>query len=294
MACDSFALRRTFTFYVFKTNIFSEAHCCLQNPRHCEVGAISSPQYREEGTNRMFRKTMVAVFVLSMPGASIAQDSYVCSKASLEERFTLTQKSLEDPFGFSMVDVRGVALLCSATTSSAAPDVHQVSYKAGLSKDTQQVAFERSDHILYDQFGAHPLSLIKPDGVRAPSAMAHGGGGTPMVDTSGVDHFQCYKAAPSRGAEKFIPPPPFVVEDGLSEKTISISKIGKVCAPANVNGDDPSAPGHLGHLVCYRARLESGAVGGIVSIDNESFGDEVLELKSLTEFCVPALMDMVP
>lgn len=239
----------------------------------------------------MLRKTVSLMFVLSIPGASLAQDSYVCAKGSLEERFTATQKTLADQFGASVVAVKGVSLLCNATTGSSHPGVHQVAYKSGLAKDVEQAKFERSDHTVYDQFGPQMVSLTKPAGVLAASAMIHGGDGTATVDTTGVDHFQCYKAAKASGAAKFIPPPAFAVQDTFGPKMITISKISKVCAPASIDAENPAGPVHAGHLICYRARLQTGEIGGMVSINNVSFGAGLLTLKSMTEYCVPGFLD---
>jgi hypothetical protein len=242
----------------------------------------------------MLRKTISLMFVLSIPSAAIAQDSYVCAKASLEERFTAVQAVVVDQFGGSVLDVRGVALLCNSTTTSAHPNVHQVAYKSSLNKDVQQVPFERSNHTLFDEFGEHSLSLLKPAGILTASAMVHGGSGTGTTDTTGVDHFQCYKAARASGSVKFVPPAPFTIEDNFGQKIIAVAKISKICAPIALNGENPDAPAHAGHLACYRAKLQNGPVGGIVSINNESFGDDVMTLKSMTEYCVPAFLDAVP
>jgi hypothetical protein len=242
----------------------------------------------------MLRKTISLIFVLSSPAAAIAQDSYVCAKASLEERFTAVQATVEDQFGASVVEVRSLALLCNATTGSAHSDVHQVAYKTVLDKTVAQVPFERSDHTVSDEFGEHAVSLIKPAGILVASAMTHGGGGTGTTDTTGVDHFQCYKAARASGSVKFVPPAPFSVEDTFGMKTISVAKISKVCAPITLDGENPDAPTHTAHLACYRARLESGQIGGIVSVNSSAYGEGVMTLKSMTEYCVPALVDAAP
>src|SRR5690242_9159194 len=119
----------------------------------------------------MLRKTMLAVFVLSIPNASFAQNAYLCAKAGAEERMDATQRSLDDSLWSSVVSVKGVGFLCGATSQSSEPDIHQVGYKSGLSKDVVQDSFVRSDHVFYDQFGQHSLSITKPDMLLTPSAM---------------------------------------------------------------------------------------------------------------------------
>jgi hypothetical protein len=66
--------------------------------------------------------------------------------------------------------------------------------------------------------------------------------------------------------------------------------------PVNENGEDPTAPQHAGHLVCYRAKLPKGTkfTKTTVSVNNTNFGPAALTAKVVAELCVPAFKDAIP
>jgi len=66
-----------------------------------------------------------------------------------------------------------------------------------------------------------------------------------------------------------------------------------LCTPADKNGEDPGAPGHPLHLVCYQAKLtkenplQPPFAKTTVSTDNQ-FGPEVLTTTGVDELCLPS------
>ena len=168
---------------------------------------------------------LAAVMLSRVPpaaGQAAPGDHYLCYTAGLapgQPRFTRVQKTLDDQFGTLVFDVKKIASLCNpaqkgAEPPPAHPTVHQVGYQISPAKTPPQPKFTRSDHVGIDQFGSHPLTLIRPAGLLVPSAKEPGTGGTDVVDTTGVDHFECYKAVPAHGAPAFVPPmrlPPYWV-----------------------------------------------------------------------------------
>lgn len=249
---------------------------------------------------------MLAAGFLALATAAAASaavppgDAYLCYKAALaagQPKFTPAQKTLQDQFGTLVVDVKGFAVLCNPTQTAAYPAVHAVGYKIAPAKTTPpQAKFVAADHTAFDQFGTHPLTVVKPVEVRAPSAKVLGAGGTGPVDTTGVDHFECYKAAPAKGAPKFVPPPPLPLTDEFGTQSYTLTKITRLCTPVNKNGEDATAPQHVGHLVCYQAKLPAGTkfAPQTVSVNNANFGPAVLVAKAVLEVCVPAFKDTVP
>lgn len=247
----------------------------------------------------------ITAALLALATAAAAQtavppgDSYLCYKAPLasgEEKFTPVQKTLEDQSGTLVVDVKGIAVLCNPTQTAAHPAVHAVGYKFAAAKSPEQAKFVKSDHMAIDQFGTHPLTLVKPIEVRAPSAAVPGAAGTGLVDTTGVDHFECYKAKPAKGAPKFVAPAPLEITDEFGTQSYTLAKITRFCTPVNKNGEDATAPQHVGHLVCYQAKLPAEAkfTPQPVSVNNANFGPAVLLAKTVMEVCVPAFKDTTP
>jgi hypothetical protein len=247
--------------------------------------------------------SVLTLALLLVPTASFGQtppgDRYLCYKAVLakkQPKFSAVQKTLEDQFGAFLANVKGFKSLCNPVLAAERPTVHQVGYKTILAKTTPpQPKFVKSDHTAFDQFGSHPLTVVKPLELRAPSAKVLGAGGTPTVDTAGVDHFECYQAVPQKGAPK-LTATSIAVTDQFGTVDLTLTKITKLCAPVNKDGEDPTAPQHPGHLVCYQAKLPKGVKfpATTVSVNNTNFGPAVLVAKSVAELCVPAFKDAVP
>jgi len=87
-------------------------------------------------------------------------------------------------------------------------------------------------------------------------------------------------------------PTSVTVSDQLGENVqVDLIKPKKLCLPANVNGQDPTASAHGQHLVCYAARLsrttpaQAKLVPTAVSTNNE-FGNEVVRAMKLEELCL--------
>ena len=64
-----------------------------------------------------------------------------------------------------------------------------------------------------------------------------------------------------------------------------------LCNPVDKNGEDPTAPTHLDHLMCYLAKqtdaVKFAKLTGIFV--NNQFGPEMLDAKKPALLCVPAL-----
>ena len=73
--------------------------------------------------------------------------------------------------------------------------------------------------------------------------------------------------------------------------TVDVKKPKFLCAPANKNGEDPGAPTHADHLMCYQVKQASlpkfVKLTGIFV--NNQFGLETLDAKKPALLCVPAL-----
>src|SRR5262249_55554347 len=154
-----------------------------------------------------------------------------------------------------------------------------------------QTEFVRTTHTMNDQFGPHVVTMVKPAALLEPSAKALGSGGVALVGTTGVDRFECYRTASPRGTPRFATIRNVLVGDEFGTARYDLTKITKVCAPTNKNGEDPTAPAHEGHLVCYKAKRARGSSnfqsGPVVSVNNTNFGPAVLVARAVSELCVP-------
>lgn len=92
-------------------------------------------------------------------------------------------------------------------------------------------------------FIATPSSFVSEAGAQSPPPL---------------DDFQCYQAKTASGTPKFVPIPYLVTSDQFGEWRFSIAKSAELCAPANVEGSDPTAPSHTEHLETYQIKRVPG------------------------------------
>jgi hypothetical protein len=152
-----------------------------------------------------------------------------------------------------------------------------------LSGYTAKAKFtKKPNQTVVDQFGTLQLDVVRPDLFLVPTAK----NGVPLAPPAG-DHFTCYKVRRSHGAAKFVSRMVSVV-DQFETITDTLLKPIRLCAPASKNGEDPTAPQHADHLLCYKVKLSTPFANVVVSTENQ-FGSDQLRLIHRRELCVPAL-----
>ncbi len=134
------------------------------------------------------------------------------------------------------------------------------------------------DLTVVDQFGTHELDVVRPVLFLVPTSKDG------VQQQQSLDHFTCYKVTRAQGAAKFTPGS-VSVSDQFETVTETLLKPVTLCTPANKNGEDPSAPSHAGHLLCYKTRPFPFAEG-THAISNQ-FGADQVTLIHRRELCVP-------
>jgi hypothetical protein len=89
-----------------------------------------------------------------------------------------------------------------------------------------------------------------------------------------------------------IPNPPGVaLLDQFGGSIVEVKKPTYLCNPVDKNGEDPSAPGHPDHPMCYQIKqkdpVKFAKLTGIFV--NNQFGPETGDVKKPALLCVPAL-----
>jgi hypothetical protein len=249
---------------------------------------------------------IVTTLLASVPPSSAQAppnvDHYLCYKVRLAAgapKFTPVSRTLLDQFPpIRTYDLRGVGTLCNPAGKNGVgmvhPTVHQVGYRIRPPKGAP-TAITPSTHMTVDQFATRTLLMTRPDVLLVPSNKALGSGGAPPY-TGGttVDHYKCYRA---RGQSAFTPPVSPTVTDQFftGGQTFRVRRPSRVCTPVDKNGEDPTAPDHAGHLVCYRVQLPMGVSFPITTVStNNQIRPEVIEVMKPVELCVPALKDPTP
>ncbi len=101
--------------------------------------------------------------------------------------------------------------------------------------------------------------------------------GTPDLTTC---HFQCYEVKPSTFAAGTVS-----LVDEFGSSAVRVQRPRRLCAPADKNGEDPSAPAALDHLEGYRVRgAFANAVGQRVE---DQFGVHMVDVTALDQLFVP-------
>jgi hypothetical protein len=111
-----------------------------------------------------------------------------------------------------------------------------------------------------------------------------------------TDHFECYRVAVPGGHPHFVPVTNVIVQDQFGTMHVDVKKPTYLCAPVDKNGEDPSAPSHAAHLMCYRAaQISVPPFANVVGVSvNNQFGPETSTVKKPGELCVPASKTIIP
>jgi len=203
--------------------------------------------------------------------------------------------SLVDQFGSSIVEVKRPKFLCAPTnklgedpTAPLDPE-HLKGYQI---KNLLIPGFPPANIKVVDQFNpgglfvdtkrqSHLLVPTVKDRVTPP----------PLPGAFAVDHFQCYKVRISKNKPKFEPVMNAEIEDQFGIMHVDVKKPTFLCNPVDKNGEDPSAPTHADHLMCYQVRqvkTEPAFQKVLGVFVNNQFGPEQLDVKKPSELCVPA------
>jgi hypothetical protein len=229
---------------------------------------------------------------------------YKTGSAKGEPKFTRATTSLEDQFGGpALFDVKSIASLCTPADVNGQgvpfPDVHQTGFTVKAPKGSPK--FVKSDHVVVDEFGTRTLTITGPAVLLDVTRSAVGPtppapfSTDPTVDPN-INRFKCYKAVPAKGQPKFVPPAAPTVTDDVfpGGQALALTKVTKLCTPADKDGETPGAEARPGHLLCYQAKLLPGSPKPdqeTVASHSTNFGPHVRVRKAVAELCVPAIKD---
>ncbi len=231
-------------------------------------------------------------------------DHFNCYKAKTAKatpKFVPIQGvSLDDQFGARTMNVQRPVALCNPVNKNgedpSAPGhpEHEQAYL--LKSPTGAPKFNPVTNLeVVNQFGTIRVDAMRPDRLLLPTAKSLIGP-TPPFATWSTDHFQCYKAKITKGTPKFVAISNVSLVDQLGSMMVDVKKPSRLCNPVNKNGEDPTAPTHVGHLMCYQAKPVKGAPKFTkvtpIYVSNQ-FTSETLEAIKPEELCVPSLKNPV-
>jgi hypothetical protein len=205
---------------------------------------------------------------------------------------------LTDQFGFSNLNLKKTKYLCPPTnkngedpTAPAHPE-HLKSYQ--IKNPLKPAPLFPQNIEIVDQFNPNGLIVkAKKQQLLLVPAVKSLTGPTP-VPTPGafsIDHFECYNVSVVSGTPKFVQVLGVTLEDQFGAMTVDVKKPKYLCNPVNKNGEDPTAPTHLQHRMCYQIKqtdlVPFVKITGIFV--NDQFGPETVDAKKPQLLCVPAL-----
>jgi hypothetical protein len=205
-------------------------------------------------------------------------DHFQCYEVKPASFASLTV-TVQDQFGTLTEGIRFPHRLCAPANKNGEGILDPTDHLAGYL--TKPPPFtRRQNQTVVDQFGTQLLDVVRPDVLMVPTSKD----GVPLVLP--LDHFQCYKVKRSKGAPKFTKRT-VSVADQFETLTLTLVKPVLLCAPANKNNEDPTAPTHPDHLTCYKTT--DGKFPSSVHAINNQFGTDQVTLIHRRELCVPSL-----
>ncbi len=238
--------------------------------------------------------------------ASTVLDHFVCYRTKptpgLPGFTPVPDVSLGDQFGSSLGKITNSNVLCApaqkynepSTLGAALHPLHLRRYEVGPTPALTPVPNKK----VVNQFGTLQVDVLAPlRKLLVPSTKDLMTIPAPPIAPA-LDHFQCYRVAPAQGSPSF----PLVTRAGVSivdqfgSRLIDVMKPLRLCAPVNKNSEDPTAPEHRDHLMCYKIRLSTlvrqtfgPAIQPIFTANQ--FANEKMTATGLAELCVPSAKD---
>jgi hypothetical protein len=208
---------------------------------------------------------------------------YEAKKASI----TAGPVSVQDQFGTATVSLSKPNRLCAPTnkrnedpTAPTDPD----HLKAWQDKHSAAKVLNQT---VVNQFGTVVVDVLNPAFLLVPASKSLTATPPPLVGPT-VDHFQCYKVKRSQGTPKFTKISGVAAADQFGSYTVDLVRPRWLCAPANKAGEDPTAPSHVQHLLCYKTR-NTARFTRRTAFTTDQFGSQQLELLRRIELCVPSV-----
>lgn len=233
----------------------------------------------------------------TLPALTI--DGYACDKATVNvgaggtklPKTSLPTALLADGLGSDTCTLKKEERVCPPIAPAQQPAIEQVGYQLRCA-----TPFVKQTIAIQDTFGTASVTLSKRAGLLVPSGMIdltplpppppQTVPGAPPALT--VDHYLCYKAK----GRTFKPLLATSVADQFAPGGYPgavLVKLTRFCTPVNVDGGDPGASTHPGHLACYQMKLLGGKFPKTyVSTNNGGFGAQVLKVTATGEACLPA------
>jgi hypothetical protein len=194
--------------------------------------------------------------------------------------------SLADVFGSRTLRLgRGKRICLPADKNGENPDAPANGGHLEAYSIKQTTPFEPiRDQVVVNQFGTSVIDLIRPDYLLVPTAKSETPPPPPFTEP--LDHFKCYKVRGRFRASDVR------VVDQFGAIRVDLKGPVRLCAPADKNGESPTASLSPDHLMCYRTRIRSGTPAADppdAVITANQFGPDRFPVIGPRELCVQSI-----
>jgi hypothetical protein len=142
-----------------------------------------------------------------------------------------------------------------------------------------------------NQFGTIRVNVKRLLRLLVPAAKSQVAPPAPLPIPLPIDHYDCYRVERASGTPPFVSIPGVTLEDQFGFTTVTVAEPRFLCAPADKNGEDPTAPGEPGHLLCYITTHPREQIDLTVFVDDQ-FGARSERVIRRDELCVPSLVSV--
>jgi hypothetical protein len=145
------------------------------------------------------------------------------------------------------------------------------------------------------EFGNITLDILKPTQLLLVSHKSLTMTPPTVPSSPANDHFSCYKVRVSRNTPKFVPQPANTLIDQFGTADLIALKPTMLCAPADIDDQQPGAESHAGMLLCYKLKRPSTTpkFTPLSSVEvNNQWGLLSTDVKRPDQLCV--LTQLVP
>jgi hypothetical protein len=259
----------------------------------CQPGEVCTPDCECLPVATTTSSTTVVVTTLTTTTAptttTTEPNHFQCYEIKRSPAVNISGVSIQDQFGTSTATLVRAKRLCAPTnkegedpTAPSDPD-HLKGY------DNPHSRAKVVNQVITNQFGSITLDVTKPKFLLVPSAKGLVGNPPPLVGPTS-DHFQCYRVKRSRGTPRFQKIFGVSAQDQFGPYTVDLVRPRWLCAPANKNNEDPTAPTHPSHLLCYKTKTQRFTERTVFTTDQ--FGSAPAQLLKRWELCVPSLKNV--
>jgi hypothetical protein len=206
--------------------------------------------------------------------------------------FQTVNVDLENPFGFTMADIKKPKRLCTPTNKNdedpTAPGdaEHLVGYRM---RQTEPRRFEKELGLtVTNQFGTLLVDAVNVDLLMVPSAKSEIAPPQPLPNPPGIDHYECYRV---RRAQQQVDG--IAIEDQFGTLTLDVKRPRSVCIATDLEGYGIAEP--EAHLACYKVRTTKRTprfpgrdLVFVKNVFGNSQGLDFFTITRPTELCLPS------